>query len=119
MSGSVIFAMLHKQRTVFDVSNTSVDGLESHSGHGLVHLPLFVLSCRDGSRCIWPIVLPRSRAILYKICISEFNSEVNQASGFIRYTLKTKKTEKEKERRSAKSLCHLWHMADSCALKAQ
>ena len=61
MSGSVTFAMLHKQRTVFDVSNTSVDGLEYHSGHGFMHLPLFVLSFRDGSRCRWPIVLSRSR----------------------------------------------------------
>ena len=61
MSGSMTFAMLHKQCNVFDVSNTVVDGLESHSGHGFMHLPLFVLSCRDSSRCRWPIVLPRTR----------------------------------------------------------
>ena len=57
---------------------------------------------------------------VYKIYISEFNSEVKQASGFIGYTLKTKTNEKEKERkRSLKSLCHLWHMADSGAVMAQ
>jgi len=54
---------------------------------------------------------------IYKNYISEFNSEVNQAPGFIGYTLKTKKKGKEKERRrSMKSLCHLWHMEDSGAI---